>query len=99
MVHVSVENNKERYIKTFRIEQHEKCYNYFIWTLWDQCKLKFWLKKGTHLCVDDFYSYTWIDFIKEKSDTFDVFRKLCENVKNEQNCNISRIRSNHEREV
>ena len=52
-----------------------------------------------HLCVDDFYRYTWVDFIKEKSDTFDVFRKLCEKVKNEQNCNNIRIRSNHGREV
>ena len=99
MVHVILENNKERRIKPFGIEQHKRCYNYFIWTLWDQCKLNIWLKKGMHLCVDDFYRYTWVDFIKEKSDTFDVFRKLCEKVKNEQNCNNIRIRSNHGREV
>ncbi|KAH9779116.1 hypothetical protein KPL71_007601 [Citrus sinensis] len=32
-------------IKPFRIKQHQRCYNYFIWILWDQCKLKVWLEK------------------------------------------------------
>ena len=50
------------------------------------------------MCVYDFSRYTWVDFTKEKSDTFDVFRKLCEKVKNEQNYNIVIIRSDHGRE-
>ena len=55
-------------------------------------------KRYPFMCVDDFSRYAWVDFIKEKSDTFDVFRKLCEKVKNEQNSNIVRIRSDHGRE-
>ena len=38
-------------------------------------------KRYAFVCVDDFSRYAWVDFIKEKSDTFDVFRKLCEKVK------------------
>ena len=48
-------------------------------------------KKYAFVCVDDIFRYAWVDFIKEKSNTFDVFTKLCEKVKNEQNCNIVRI--------
>ena len=33
VVHVNLGKNKERRIKLFRIEQHQRCYNYFIWTL------------------------------------------------------------------
>ena len=40
-------------------------------------------KRYAFVCADDFSRYAWVDFIKEKLDTFDVFRKLCENVKNE----------------
>ena len=50
------------------------------------------------MCVDDFSRFTWVDFITEKSDTFDVFRKLCEKIKNEENCNIVIIMSDHGRE-
>ena len=27
------------------------------------------------VCVDDYSRYTWVDFVREKSDTFDVFKK------------------------
>ena len=55
-------------------------------------------KMYAFVCIDDFSRYTQVDFIKEKSYTFDVFRKLCKKVKNEQNCNIVRIMSDHGRE-
>ncbi|WJX32971.1 hypothetical protein P8452_21231 [Trifolium repens] len=48
--------------------------------------------------VDDFSRYTWVNFIREKSDTFDVFKTLSIQVKREKNCGIVRIRSDHERE-
>ena len=48
-------------------------------------------KKYIFVCVDDFSRFTWVYFIKEKSDTFDSFKNLCLKLKNEKNCNIGRI--------
>ena len=31
-------------------------------------------KRYAFVCVDDFSRFTWISFIREKSDTFDVFK-------------------------
>ena len=48
------------------------------------------------MCVDDFLRFTWVNFIREKSDTFDSFKNLCIKLKNEKNsniCKIMRIRS------
>ncbi|XP_039131849.1 uncharacterized protein LOC120268581 [Dioscorea cayenensis subsp. rotundata] len=45
--------------------------------------------------------YTWVDFLKEKSDTFGAFKKLCMQLQNEKECQIGkivRIRSDHGRE-
>lgn len=50
------------------------------------------------MCVNDFSRYTWVDIIQEKPVTFDVFKMLCEKIKNEQDCNIVRTRSDHEKE-
>ena len=53
------------------------------------------------VCVDDFYRFTWVYFIREKLDTFDSFRNLCIKFKKEKNYNIGRIvriRSDHEKE-
>ena len=58
-------------------------------------------KKYIFVCVDDFSRFTWIDFIKEKSNTFNVFEKLCLKLRNENNINIDkivRIRSDHGKE-
>ena len=48
-----------------------------------------------------FPTYTQVDFLKEKSDTFDAFTKLCVKLKNEKDCmtgKIMTIRSDHGRE-
>ena len=53
------------------------------------------------VCVDDFSRYTWVEFHKEKSDTFNIFEKLCLRLKNEKAVNIEkivRIRSDHGKE-
>ncbi|XP_039143973.1 uncharacterized protein LOC120281117 [Dioscorea cayenensis subsp. rotundata] len=45
--------------------------------------------------------YTWVDFLKEKSETFEAFKKLCMQLQNEKECQIGkivRIRSDHRRE-
>jgi len=58
-------------------------------------------KKYVFVCVDDYSRYTWVDFIREKSDTFEVFKNLCTRLKREKDCNIGRIvriRSDHGKE-
>ena len=55
-------------------------------------------KKYAFVCVDDFSRFTWISFIREKSDTFDVFRDLCLKLQNEKGCGIIKIRSDHGKE-
>ncbi|KAK2423598.1 cysteine-rich RECEPTOR kinase [Trifolium repens] len=48
-------------------------------------------KKYAFVVVDDFSRYTWVNFIREKSDTFDIFKTLSTQVQRE-------IRSDHGRE-
>jgi len=36
-----------------------------------------------------------VNFIREKSDTFDVFKDLCTQLQREKRCGIARIRSGH----
>ena len=58
-------------------------------------------KRYIFICVDVFSRFTWVYFIREKSNTFDSFRNLCIKLKNEKNCNIGRIvriRSDHGKE-
>ena len=58
-------------------------------------------KNYIFVCVDDFSRYIWVDFLKEKYDTFNAFKKLCVKLKNEKNCligKIMRIQSDHDRE-
>ena len=58
-------------------------------------------KKYMFVCVDDFSRYTWVDFLRQKSDTFHVFKKLCARLKTEKNSEISqivRIRSDYGKE-
>ena len=58
-------------------------------------------KMYVFMCVDDFSRFTWVDFLKEKSETFDVFKKLCKKLKNEKDVNIGKIirtKSDHGKE-
>ena len=53
------------------------------------------------MCVGDFCRFIWVDFVKEKSETFNVFKRLCKKLKNEKNVNIGkiiRIESDHWKE-
>lgn len=45
--------------------------------------------------VDDFLRNTWVRFIKEKSDTFEVFKELCQLLQRGKWIRIVKIRSNH----
>jgi hypothetical protein len=55
-------------------------------------------KRYAFVVVDDFSRYTWVNFIRDKSDTFDIFKTLSTQVQREKNCGIVRIRSDHGRE-
>ncbi|WJX28775.1 hypothetical protein P8452_17454 [Trifolium repens] len=55
-------------------------------------------KRYAFVVVDDYSRYTWINFNREKSDTFDVFKELCIQIQREKGSNVVRIRSDHGRE-
>ncbi|MCH84114.1 copia-type polyprotein, partial [Trifolium medium] len=55
-------------------------------------------KRYALVIVDDFSRYTWIEFLKEKSETFRIFRELCLQVQNEKSTTVVKIRSDHGRE-
>ncbi|GAA0153467.1 hypothetical protein LIER_37682 [Lithospermum erythrorhizon] len=52
-------------------------------------------KKYVYICVDDFSRYTWVEFIREKSVTFEVFKQLAIQIQREKGVNIIFIRSDH----
>ncbi|PNX96617.1 receptor-like kinase [Trifolium pratense] len=55
-------------------------------------------KRYAYVMVDDFSRYTWISFIKEKSENFDVFKELCIQLQREKDNVVLRIRSDHGKE-
>jgi hypothetical protein len=52
-------------------------------------------KRYAFIVVDDFSRFTWVNFIREKSDTFDVFKDLCTQLQREKDSAIVKIRSDH----
>ena len=55
-------------------------------------------KRYAYVVVDDFSRFTWVNFIKEKSDVFEVFKELFQKLQREKECGIVRIRSDHGKE-
>ncbi|GAA0149903.1 hypothetical protein LIER_08960 [Lithospermum erythrorhizon] len=55
-------------------------------------------KKYIYVCVDDYSRYTWVEFLREKSDAFDVFKNLATQIQREKALPIIRIRSDHGKE-
>ncbi|XP_073131941.1 uncharacterized protein [Henckelia pumila] len=55
-------------------------------------------KKYSLVCVDDFSRFTWVRFLREKSDTFDVFNKLFNKSTNLHALTVARIRTDHWKE-
>ncbi|KAK2417459.1 putative mitochondrial protein [Trifolium repens] len=55
-------------------------------------------KRYVLVVVDDYSRYTWVNFIREKSDVFEVFKELCIQIQREKGSNVVRIRSDHGRE-
>lgn len=55
-------------------------------------------KKYILVCVDDYSRYRLVEFLREKSDTFSVFRVLCLRLEVEKESRVKAIRSDHGRE-
>jgi hypothetical protein len=50
-------------------------------------------KRYDFVVVDVFSRFTYVNFIREKSDTFDIFKDLCTQLQSEKGSVIVRIRS------
>ena len=76
--------------------------NWFIWILWDPLALKVLeVKDIFFLTVDDSTRFSWVNFLREKSDMFEAFQALVHKIQNEQGVSIGRIiriRIDHGRE-
>lgn len=55
-------------------------------------------KRYVLVCADDFSRFTWVEFLKEKSDTFQAFRKLHKRFCSLYDCCVARTRTDHGRE-
>ena len=55
-------------------------------------------KRYVFVVVDDFSEYTWMNFLREKSDMFEVFKHLCQSIQKEHNSVIVKVRSDHDNE-
>lgn len=55
-------------------------------------------KKYSLICVDDFSRFSWIYFLREKSNTFENFRKMHKRVCNMFNTSVCRIITDHGKE-
>ncbi|XP_073051200.1 uncharacterized protein [Primulina eburnea] len=55
-------------------------------------------KKYSFVCVDDFSRFTWVSFLREKSETFDVFKKLHAKITNLFDLRVVKIRTDHGKE-
>ena len=48
--------------------------------------------------VDDFSRYTWVEFLREKSEACEKMEVLCKRLQNEKGVSIVKIRSDHGKE-
>src|SRR4051812_16613605 len=55
-------------------------------------------KRYAYVVVDYYSRYTWISFIREKSDVFEVFKELCTRLQREKEKAVIRIKSDHGKE-
>ncbi|KAL5574403.1 hypothetical protein UlMin_024000 [Ulmus minor] len=55
-------------------------------------------KKYIFVYVDDFSRFTWVGFLKEKSEAFDIFKTLIIKIQVEKNDRVVRLRSDHGKE-
>ena len=55
-------------------------------------------KRYIMVIVDDFSRYTWVEFLKEKSEAYEKLEILCKKLQNEKGAPIVKIRSDHGKE-
>ena len=55
-------------------------------------------KKYAYVVVDDYSRFTWVNFVRNKSEVFEVFKELCQKIQREKDCSVVRIRSDHGKE-
>ena len=48
--------------------------------------------------VDDFFRFTWVFFLRHKSEAFRVFEKFSKQVQNEKGLSIVSLRTDHDKE-
>jgi transposase InsO family protein len=47
------------------------------------------------MIIDDFTRYTWVFFLVDKSDVFDIFKKFIKRVQNKFEITIKKVRSDN----
>ena len=54
-------------------------------------------KRHITVIVDDYSRYTWVEFLREKSEACERLEILCKKLQNERGVPIAKIRSDHGR--
>ena len=55
-------------------------------------------KRYIMVVVDDFSRYSWVEFLRERSEACDKMKRLCKRLQNENEVPIVKIRSDHGKE-
>ena len=55
-------------------------------------------KRYIMVVVDDFSRYSWVEFLREKSEACDKMERLCKRLQNEKGVPIVKIKSDHGKE-
>ena len=55
-------------------------------------------KRYIMVVVDDFSRYSWVEFLRKKSEACDKMERLCKRLQNEKGVPIVKIRSDHGKE-
>lgn len=50
-------------------------------------------KKYARVGVEDYSGFTWLDFLRSKSDTFTTFRRICFNIQTKKGSILKRLKS------
>ena len=56
------------------------------------------VKRYIMVVVDDFSRYSWMEFLREKSEACKKMKRLCKKLQNEKGVPIVKIRSDHGKE-
>ena len=55
-------------------------------------------KMYVFVVIDDFSGFTWMNFLREKSETFEVFKIMCQSIQEEKKSVIVKVRSDNDME-